>query len=444
MPTSTVCSRHGAETRLKCVSCGQPICIRCQVRTEVGLKCEDCAALPERARVRRHRVSGTVLMAGGAAVIVAFAAVLVGQSLFRRQASAVPTAAPAGHWTKAADLSGIRGAPAAVVLRDGRVLIAGGGVGSIPLAAAELYDSTQARATPAGPLGHARRGHSMVLLDDGRVMAAGGIAQGQVLSSVELFDPATGAWTDAPAMRESRFEFALVKLADGRVLAAGGASIGPQGGVASLATAEVFDPQRAGWAAAGSMLTARSNLLSARLADGRVLVAGGSTGQGRDTAEAEIFDPAVALFTRASAMARPRQDASATALADGAVLIAGGSDGDSSVGTAEIFRPADGSWSAAGTLHQSRRLQGASLLSNGRVLVSGGEQVAGGVRTSLRSAELFDPVRRRWEQAAAMSCPRSGLVQLTMRDGSAIAVGGDAAFPGQPPAAQSCVEVYRN
>lgn len=382
-------------------------------------------------------------MAGGAAVIVAFAAVLIGHSLLRRPAAAVPASAPAGHWTKVADLSGIRGAPAAVMLKDGRALIAGGGVGSIPLAAAELYDATQGRTVPTGSLRHARRGHAMVVLDDGRVMAAGGIAQGQVLSSVELFDPAAGVWTDAPSLRESRFDFALVKLGDGRVLAAGGAAIGPQGGVAALATAEIFDPKLAGWVSAGPMLTARSNLSSARLTDGRVLVVGGAGGQGRDSADAEIFDPAVALFTRASPMARARQDASATLLADGSVLIAGGSDGDSSVGTAEVFRPADGSWSAAGTLHQSRRLQGASLLPNGRVLVSGGEQVAGGVRTSLRSAELFDPLRRRWEQAAAMSCPRSALVQLTLADGSAIAAGGDAAFPGQPPAAQSCVEIYR-
>ena len=34
------CERHGEATRLTCVECGTPICPKCAVRTDVGLKCE--------------------------------------------------------------------------------------------------------------------------------------------------------------------------------------------------------------------------------------------------------------------------------------------------------------------------------------------------------------------------------------------------------------------
>src|SRR5215213_11023382 len=34
------CERHGEATRLTCVECGKPICPKCAVRTDVGLKCE--------------------------------------------------------------------------------------------------------------------------------------------------------------------------------------------------------------------------------------------------------------------------------------------------------------------------------------------------------------------------------------------------------------------
>lgn len=37
------CLRHPrTETRLRCASCGVPICVRCMVQTEVGMKCPDC------------------------------------------------------------------------------------------------------------------------------------------------------------------------------------------------------------------------------------------------------------------------------------------------------------------------------------------------------------------------------------------------------------------
>jgi hypothetical protein len=39
----TVCYRHpDVETSLRCNRCGNPICVRCAVRTPVGFRCPDC------------------------------------------------------------------------------------------------------------------------------------------------------------------------------------------------------------------------------------------------------------------------------------------------------------------------------------------------------------------------------------------------------------------
>lgn len=43
-PTLLCCARDGVETRLRCSECGAPICPKCMVRTDVGLRCPTCGA----------------------------------------------------------------------------------------------------------------------------------------------------------------------------------------------------------------------------------------------------------------------------------------------------------------------------------------------------------------------------------------------------------------
>lgn len=44
------CVNHpGTETRVKCSSCGDPICVKCMRQSAVGMKCPRCAQLPRSA-----------------------------------------------------------------------------------------------------------------------------------------------------------------------------------------------------------------------------------------------------------------------------------------------------------------------------------------------------------------------------------------------------------
>jgi hypothetical protein len=138
------------------------------------------------------------------------------------------------------------------------------------------------------------------------------------------------------------------------------------------------------------MATDRAFDAATLLADGRVLVAGGSDRHG-ELASAEIFDPKTGTFTATGSMATRRIYTTATLLPDGRVLVAGGG-GDYAdrqfLASAEIFDPNAGTWAATGSMAEARTWGAAVPLKDGRVLVTGGY----GDLAPLASAELYDPV----------------------------------------------------
>lgn len=133
------------------------------------------------------------------------------------------------------------------------------------------------------------------------------------------------------------------------------------------------------------------------LADGRVLVAGGTLQGTSLAASAEIYSPALDGFALVPAPLRfPRSNHTATRLADGRVLLCGGWV-ETSVGVlqaqdrAEVFDPDSGSFTEVGRMRQARVDHAAVLLPDGRVLVTGGSVLNGSFLADLASAELFDP-----------------------------------------------------
>jgi hypothetical protein len=152
----------------------------------------------------------------------------------------------------------------------------------------EIYDPATNAWHLGPPMSSKRDGPSATVLRDGRVLVAGGFGGGMLATS-EIFDPADGRWHPAASMSGARGLHSATLLADGSVLVAGGCPFH------CTATAERYDPVRDAWSRTGSMSRAKRKDPGILLPDGRVLVVHDPA-----AAAAELYDPATGTWEAAA------------------------------------------------------------------------------------------------------------------------------------------------
>jgi hypothetical protein len=187
-------------------------------------------------------------------------------------------------------MSEVRQDPTATSLPDGRVLLAGGFGPCCSTATAETYDPRTGSWSPAGVMSVPRGRHDAVLMKDGRVLVAGGLVADDVLfdstASAEVFDLQSKAWHRVSDMSQERIGAELTLLPNDYVLVSGGFQT-PD--FASIAYAEIFNPRSEMWTPTAPMILARGGHQSALLLNGSVLVVGGDPNFDFPTATSEIF-----------------------------------------------------------------------------------------------------------------------------------------------------------
>lgn len=259
----------------------------------------------------------------------------------------------------------------ATLLPNNRILIAGGSdANGNSLATAEFYDPATGVFTTTGNLNAARSNHQATLLDDAKILITGGGANQSALNAAELFDSEKGVFLPVGEMSAAREFHAATRLTDGSVLVTGGRN-GSSAPVTALADAELYRPTSQTFVSIGKMIEKRYGHAAVLLADGRVLIAGGSTGRDTKgkTASAEIYDSRRNSFLRTGAMSLPRfnHQSATLPLLDGRILIAGAG------ARLEIFDAVSGSFvSTAGNVGTGRVFSTATALANGEVLITGG------------------------------------------------------------------------
>lgn len=278
------------------------------------------------------------------------------------------------------------------LLPSGQVLVVGGGRGNIiglasgldTTASAELFDPATNTFTPTGSMATARANHRAVLLPDGRVLIAGGGTDeegspcnaaypdcfiAKTTPTAELYDPATGAFTETAPMSSPRIAFTLTLLADGRVLALAGADDDD-----TLATSEIFDPATGTWTAGPSIETDRLYHSTVLLGDGRTLLVAGKDGNVGPLQDSQLLDESASAWSAGPAYGETLTAIAATTLESGNAIFAGGYNQkkQDNTASARIFDAATSSFVQIGGLIEARALATATLLADGRVLVCGG------------------------------------------------------------------------
>ena len=191
-----------------------------------------------------------------------------------------------------------------VLLSDGRVLLITGNDGGSVHNDCALYDPVlQTWATTGSYPYYGGEGAVGVLLNDGTVLGVGGWDGSTITTNCYRYSPLAGVWStlvDSHAnpirCNVERRRSAICKMANGKILVAGGRpSYGPP-----LADVEVLDPSDLddGWSAAASMNHGRMypGFRLVPLTDGRVLAIGGEDAYAT-TVVAEIYDPNTDTWT---------------------------------------------------------------------------------------------------------------------------------------------------
>ena len=373
-------------------------------------------------------------------------------------------------WRAAATLNAPRSNYAAVQLHDGRVLVVGGANDARQAySSAYAYDpmTPMGTWTKVGLMGTARSAPAAAVLADGRVLVAGGAyvdkpaLRGPAIPAAALvaYRPGPGAGAGAQGRSDD---------------------IAPSHQVPALATAEIFDPATGTWSPTGAMRFARAGATAVTLTDGRVLVVspGGELWVATDTGASldprasgttEIYDAATGRFTlagdipafdRAAIAAAgvvlpdtsPWQVSTGTlvALPDGGALLVGRSDAwkhEGSVTRTLRFDAGTARWTQVGpayacltdfTANGSHCTPGVDLttafaaaLPDGRVLAAGGwTATAGGGTDASRQAQAFDATTSAWSPLPAMPDARASGRTAVLSDGSVLLVGGNDSSAG--------------
>ena len=283
-------------------------------------------------------------------------------------------------------------------LADGRVLVVGGfgdGTGSIGIANAEIFDSTNNSWIPVPNMKYKRWYPTATTLSDGRILVTAGWQTSNHTNAgiPEIYDPSTNIWTQLNNANNpfETYPFIFV-LPDGRIIHVGGSEY--------ATNTDVLDLNTQSWSVLDSRIIEGGS--AAMYLPNKIVKAGSASDSqnsgpsSNTTFVLDLTQPSPA-WQQTPSMAYARSFLNLTTLPDGTVLATGGESDKNggnianAVYTAELWSPQTQAWSTMAAMHTPREYHStALLLPDGRVVESGMGADFGNVPDE-QSAEFFSP-----------------------------------------------------
>jgi len=204
---------------------------------------------------------------------------------------------PATGWTLTGSLHSARYTHNSILLSNGLVLVMGGqsSQGFFDcMASAELYNPNTRTWSETGNMSNKRCWPAASLLRNGQVLVAGGQDRETRFTSTELYNPQTGTWSPTGNLLCPISESILPLLPNGHAFLAGGTD--PSG---VTGRAESYDPTSGAWEQLAAMNIPSYGHSMTLLSNGKVLIAGGSNGNSLPSgviSRAELFDAKAEIF----------------------------------------------------------------------------------------------------------------------------------------------------
>jgi len=325
----------------------------------------------------------------------------------------------ADSWSTAGNIITGRNQHTTTLLNDGSLLIVGGKSSNSSdqtTVGSERYNPETGNSILTSPNIHNRKEHRSTKLLDGRVLVTGGeyffynpSKNSEITNSVEIYNPEEDSWTELAPMRVGRSSHSAILLADGNVLIIGGTNSGQK-----LTSCELYDVSSNTWTDVDSLNYASGWGGSAVLLNnGKVLLVGG-VGSGI----CQLYDPSTNEWSNTSGMTYQRPSPLVTKLINGDIFVAGWPQYTSNTFHSEIYNVGSSSFSSVST-PSSLTYQAASsiiTLLDGRVLMSG--------QDTNSETEIFDPNTQSFQSGGSLNTVRTDHTMTLLSDGRVAIVGG--------------------
>lgn len=281
-------------------------------------------------------------------------------------------------WLSGPALGVRRGACAAVLLDEARLLVVGGNESSSSVGSTEVLDLQDSRRLLFGPgprLSTQRRECAAISLGDARVLVVGGYDGAHFLSSTEVLDLRTMTFSAGPRLLTRRAAPALALLKSGYVVVVGGKNT-----YGCLETTEILDTTAVvmSFEHGPRMSMQRSGPAVAPLEGNSLIILGGhDASRTHNTTEVlHVVDPVPRPPTLAVSpgppLGTPRSYFAGVMLNAGNLHVIGGHDGYNFLDTTDVLNLSSMEFTSGPCMRRRRFMCAAAAITEDRILVLGG------------------------------------------------------------------------